>query len=447
MALKFILAFILSTFLFSNSVFATGTSCEQMFNEDLAAARAALVNSAPRSSLAFKTEVDINQFRGTTFLTVMKEQIKPALDQYAEHGYIIASPDTILAALDQVSAKVRMGALKAAGGIENLRIVVTALQGQLVNLYDLPAKISATKIAVVNRYNLSTFLALASGGGVEVRLNQEDCCFNVNYGTGKTKKDEMTGRSFGEAPNHLADDASDKSYLKALQAYVESAGLKNNDFFKSLLQILTDSDTSGLKNVSPDGQAVMSDFTAIYVAEQDRHLMSGLKTHAWDVALLEVTLLSAFHSGQKKFMVMFDGILSAKVPKQAPGGEARNIIKDADMTDYWQFSSNPDPASKNRSGINVSKKDFRALGTLISDFMRTEHADLVQNVERHFVGIKTGGNIFAELSSFLINDKTPRSLENAEQLSTDFAIFLAKVQERAEKITQDRLRVQAIGAK
>ncbi len=442
------LALLLSNFLSLSPVFAESlqTSCEQLFQaqDDRAKSlQATETATAPSSeSLKFKTEVDLNQFTGISFLAMMKEQVKPRLDKYAEDGFTVASVEDVVAALDKVSSKVKSQALKAAGGLESLKKVVTALQGQNVNLYNLPEKIAAAHIPGVNRYSLSTFLSLASGGGVALRLNETDVSYNVNYGIGRQAKDEMTGRSFGEGPEHLADDASDKSYLQSLQRYFSSETLNTNEFYKSLLQILTNSDASGLKKVSPDGQSVMSDFLAIYVAEQDRHLMSDLSKHAWDVALLEVTLLSAFHAGQSKFMVMFGGQLVDKVPKQAPGGEPRTDLRDANMTDWWQFSSNPDPASKNRSGINVTKKDFRALGSVISDYMRKEHADLVQNVERHFPQAKAGGNIFQKLSDFLINKNAPRSLSNAEELATDFGAFLDMVRQEANNITTQRLQFQ-----
>ncbi len=452
---NFILGFALSILFSAQPIFALGTICEDAFKSDESAQiRSNFAESvtSPKAGLTYSDVVDVSKFTGITFLTLMKEQIKPELDSFAQKGFTIASAEDITAALNKVSSKVMNQALKAAGGAENLDQVAKALQGKNANLYTLPGMIADTKVKV-DRYGLSTFIALASGGGVEVKLNSQDCCFNVNYGTGTQAKDEMTGRSFGqrtehladdtsEGTEHLADDASDKSYLQSLQNYFKSAGENVDDFYKTLLMIIANSDPSNLTKVSGAGQSVLSDFTAIYVAEQDRHLMSGMKTHAWDVALLEVTLLSSFHAGQSKFMVMFDGKLVDKLPKQAPGGSPRTNMKDADMTDWWQFSSNPDPASRNRSGINTTKKDFRTLETVISDFMRTNHPELVQNVERHFKGSAPGGNLYAKLTDFLINAQAPRSLADAEQLATDFSAFLSMVRKEADKITQARLAFQ-----
>lgn len=387
-------------------------------------------------TLAFDRQIQIGDSKGMTFFSFMKQKVKPTLDAVAHDGFSVADADTVVSALGKVGEKVRRGALKSAGSEDNLRQVVQALQGstEKVTLYNLPQKIALTGIRA-DRYSLSTFLALASGGGLAVRIDEKNAYYNVNYGTGATAKDEMTGRSFGEGPKHLADDASDKSYLQELQEYVRTENQDPSAFFRSLFQILTNCDTSGYKQISDAGQTVGSDFFAIYTAEADRHLMSNLRTHAWDVALLEVTMLSAFHSGQSNVKVMFNGILTDTVPKQAPGGEDRTEMKKASMVDWWQFSSNPDPKARNRSGINVTKKDFRALGLAISNEMRTAHPELVSRVEGHLAGVRVGGNVFAEITDFLINAQTSASLTDAPALTEDIVAFLNQVRLDADKMT------------
>ena len=439
------LALTLSTFLSSEPLLASVKACQDYINQDQTSQnedlRDSIVQSTTNPALQFSTIVDVNQYKGVSFLTLMREKIKPELDQYASKGFVMAAKDAVVSALDLVSSKVKAQALKAAGTLDNLSKVVEALQGQTFTLYDLPTKIAETKVAV-DRFGLTTFLSLASGGGVEVKLTSKDCCYNVNYGTGTQAKDEMTGRSFGQGPGHLADDASDKSYLQSLQSYFTAAGPEVNGFYKSLLQILTNCDTSGLAEISDQGQSVASDFIAIYVAEQDRHLMSDMKSHAWDVSLLEVTLLSAFQSGQSTFMTMFGGKLVDTVPVQEPGGKPRTLTKKADMTDWWQFSSSSDPKSSNRSGINTTKSDFRALGKMISDYMSLNHPDIVQNVEKHFVGQATSGNLFEDLSNFLINEKTSRSIVDAEELIKDFSVFLGVVHAEANQMQSQQLQFQ-----
>lgn len=389
--------------------------------------------------LKYPSLVNISEHKGTTFFALMETIIKPSLDEYATSGFLVADGKTVIAALKKVDPKVAKRALSAAGNAEKLKQLADDLSqtNEAISFYDLPQAIADAGISQ-GRYDLSTFLALISGGGVAVRINNDNTAYNVNYGTGEFEKDEMTGRSFGEAPNRMALDASDKHYLEILENYVRSADTNIADFYRSILEILLNNDTKSYANITPEGQVVATDFLAVYIAEQNRHLMADLKTHHWDAALLEVTLLSALHAGQKNVMVMFNGELTATTLKQAPGcTETERIEKKASMIDYWQFSSSTDPDSCNRSGINVTRRDFRALGASITAYQRENHPELVENVERHLTDTKTDGNLFAQLSEFLINYKTPKKMSKANlQLAEDFTAFLMQVKKDANKTSE-----------
>ncbi|MEQ1722949.1 MAG: hypothetical protein ABL930_07210 [Pseudobdellovibrio sp.] len=389
--------------------------------------------------LNYSTVVDITANKGTTFFALMENVIKPSLDEYATEGFVVANGKTVLAALKNVDAKVSAKAIRAAGSQAALKQLADDLNssGEKITFYDLPQAIADAGISA-GRYDLATFLALVSGGGVALKISDNSFAYNVNYGTGEFEKDEMTGRSFGEAPGRMALDASDKHYLQILEKYVRADGENSEEFYKSILQILLNSDASGFENISEEGQAVASDFIAVYTAEQDRHLMAELKNHHWDEALLEVTLLSSFHGGQKNVMIMYNGELTSTTLAQTPGcNEEERSEKKASMIDYWQFSTSTDPASCNRSGINITRRDFRSLGTLISNYQRENNPELVENVERHFQGVKTGGNLYAQLSDFLINYDTPKKLDKKTlQLANDFTAFLMQVRKDANKISQ-----------
>jgi len=135
-------------------------------------------------------------------------------------------------------------------------------------------------------------------------------------------------------------------------------------------------DPSTYREISDEGKIVAADFMAVYVAEQDRHLMVHLATQHWDRSLLEVTLLSAFHAGQSNIQVMYNGQLTAPPPALIP--------KKAGMLDYWQFSSNTDKENCVRSGINLTNLQFRKLGQLITSY------------ERHLKSVvDLSGNVFA----------------------------------------------------
>jgi len=387
------------------------------------------------NKLKYLTVVDLSEYTGQTYFSLMNEVIKPSLDQYATEGFEIANGKTLLAALKKVDSKVANKAIKSAGSIEKLQQIGDALAGKTITFYELPAALAAEGVGS-GRYDLATFISLASGGGVAININSKNTAYNVNYGTGENENDERTGRSFGEAPGRLALDASDKHYLEILEGYVRSEGENTEHFFRSILQILLNSDASDLKNVSESGQAVASDFIAVYTAEQNRHLMSNLQRHPWDASLLEVTLLSALHSGQKTVMVMFNGQFTDKTLKQASGCTDANDRqeKPASMIDYWQFSTNTDPAHCTRSGLNVTRKEFRNLGAAITAYQKEKHPELVENIQRHFSSSKNKNNVFAQLSDFLISyDTTTHLDEDTLELAEDFTAFLMQVRKDANK--------------
>lgn len=392
------------------------------------------------SLLKYDSVVDLSQYRGQTYFSVMQDVVKPALDQYAVEGFRIAKGSKAVSSLSKVDSKVASKALKAAGSEQNLKQVadLLAATGEPITFYNPPAALAEQGIGA-GRFDLTTYLALFSGGGVAVKINAHNTAYNVNYGTGESESDEKTGRSFGEAPERLALDASDKHYLEILEKYVRGENESVEYFYKSILEVLLNSDTSKFKKISAEGQAVATDFLAVYTAEQNRHLMSQLKTHPWDESLLEVTLLSALHSGQDTVKLMFNGEFTDQTLRQASGCEDPSVRtpKKAGLIDYWQFSASVDPASCTRSGLNVRRKDFRNLGAALTAYELANNPTLVQNIQKHFSSGKNKNNVFAQLSEFLINYDTPKNLDGeALKLAADFTAFLMQVRADANHVSE-----------
>jgi len=422
---------------------------------------------------------DVNDYKGKTFLTFMQESVKPQLDAYATDGYAIANGDVIAQALDNVSDKVSKSALRAAGSEKRLKDLADKLSasGEKYTLYTLPDAIAdADPTLKRGRFDLSTFLALASGGGVAVKFTDDDYAYNVNYGDGTVKKDGQTGRSFGATAKRGANDASDSAYLKSLQAYAQSGDKNVTSFFGTIIEVLTNCDTSRFDSIADDGRGVLADFLAVYIAEQDRNLMDGdLTTQQWDASLLEATLLSYFHAGQSKMWVMFmipptqDEIKAmqkaqekkctdAGKPKdctdyvvgfegkdlaftdttlaQAAGGIARTEQQKASMVDYWQYSFVVNAQQHNRSGINITRPAFRALGRAITDYERKNNPDLVNAIEKFFPKEDRGDNVYMELSNFLLSYDTPQKLgDDGQALAKAYEAFLDQVYQDADVIT------------
>lgn len=394
-----------------------------------------------RNLLNYSEVIRVGDYKGQTFLSTMTEVIKPALDEKATGGFQVATGEEVAARWELVDKKVAKKAISAAGSLENLRELADRLNEEYesISFYDLPAAIAALGYKK-GQYDLTTFLSLVSHGGVAVQFDRNNISYNVNYGTGENKNDERTGRSFGESHDRLALDASDKHYLSILEDYVQNDPENLEQFYTTLLNILLNSDTTGFNKITRAGQAVATDFLAVYIAEQDRHLMSNFTKHPWDEALLEVTLIAAFHAGQEKIHVMYGGELTDVTHQQTTGcatGDARE--KDASLIDYWQFSSNPDPSHCSRSGINITRKDFRALGAEITKQQRELNPELVKKIEKT-LGVRNSRNLFADLSGFIINLKTAGQLdEETLELAHDFTQFLLESRDNAQDLTHQML--------
>ncbi|MBT7611230.1 MAG: hypothetical protein HN576_15835 [Bacteriovoracaceae bacterium] len=389
--------------------------------------------------------VNLNTHKGQTYLSFMRAIVKPKMNHYATNGYVLRAASDVEKVLENVSSKVKRAAIRSAGNIDNLLNLANELEGQTTNLYELP-KIIASVSKSFNRYKLSTFLGLASCGGVIIEYAPGHVAYNIHYGTGENDKDDRTGRSFGEGTSRDADDASDKNYLKDLEEFVIEHKSSTKAFYTTLLKSLSNSDSSDMPLISEHGQTLLTDFLAVYTAEQARNLMDGRISVHWDGALLEVTLLGAFHAGQEDIKLFYKDPYSGEtsftntVYNQDIGCSVKERkVRGVKLYDYWQFSSSTNMNHCRRSGINITKRSFRKLGLLISDYQRKHNPEIIANVERHFTSRNTGKNVFYQLSKFFINSKTPVNLgdKRASELSLDFTTFLLQVRKDAAKITAE----------
>ncbi len=388
--------------------------------------------------------IDFSDYKGRTFLSFMENVGKPLLDDYAINGYEIADADTVMARVEQMDSKVQWQVGKALNR-KSLKKIVKKLEGKTANLYTLPDMISSVQRGV-NKYKLSTTIGLASCGGMIMKLYENNYAYNIHYGTGSERKDKQTGRSFAEGPTRNANDASDKNYLKDLEAYTKDYPENIQTFYYTLLTTLTNNDTETYNLIEDHGQDLLTDFLAVYTAEQARNLMDNKVSLHWDAALLEVTLLGAFHAGQNEIALFYKDprdpsklMFTDTVINQGPGCSERDLSKSrqAFMYDYWQFSSSVNPEHCKRSGINITKKEFRKLGSLISKYHRAKNPTLIKNIEKHFSSRNRGGNVFYQLSKFLINSRTPKKLgSKSYKLAEDFTKFLLQVRKDAKLVTK-----------
>lgn len=387
----------------------------------------------------YRHVIEMADYSGQSYLSFMKAVVRPAMVDVVENGYVIASPENVEAAYKAVDKRVQK-AVEGQGGLEAAKKVAAALEGQTVFSETLPNEIAKID-RKLDRYRMATFLGLASGGGVVIRYHENNYAYNVHY----DKVEEKSGRSYGVGPTRLAYDASDKAYLTDVQEYFSDKKTKENlpEFYRALMLALLNTDPANYGAVKPFGQTVLSDFLAVYTAEQARNLMDESVDIHWDAALLEVTLLASFHAGQEKFKLYYQDVVEQKVVftdsvyRQTPC-ELPQVKKQASMVDYWQFSRRiNDSKNCKRSGINVTKKEFRLLERKITDYMSKKSPALVNRLTKSMGLTKKVDNVYLALSEYLINDRTEKKLgsEKVKQITENWVEFLTEVTKNADKIT------------
>jgi hypothetical protein len=385
--------------------------------------------------------IDMNDDAGggdrPTFLKLMETRVKPAMDALATGGYEICTAADVDEAYAAADAKVRrrIDPKTVRGIVDQLDV---RLKGRKVTLSSLPGEIGAVAPSV-DRYDIATFLGLACGGGVRVDFAKDYYSVNVHYDV----TDERSGRSFGVGDGRGANDASDKDYLDELEAY--SRGARDNlpAFYRALLESLLVTDGSAFADVTSDGRAVLTDFLAVYVAEQARNLMDGTVAPYWDAALLEVTLLAGFHAGQGDMKLYYKNIGTGAVSftdrtLRQKACAAPTAAKSASLSDYWQFSRNiTDPANCRRSGINITNGEFRKLGAAITAYVRAKHPATYDKVKAALGLTSNPTNLYNSLSKYLIGGAAPRTLSaaRAADVTSAWLELLAVVTDEAGAIS------------
>ncbi len=156
--------------------------------------------------------------------------------------------------------------------------------------------------------------------------------------------DVVTGKSFGQGPTRASNDVSDPEYLGELGKFITTSDNRVvAEFYRTLMQILTHCDASNYARLTPLAQTLATDFTAVYTAEQDRDLMEDLRKFEFDVALAEVTFLSAFSAGGSKVRIHFMGeLLEGSIPDIHPQTkEVLTTTHPATLEDWSRKSAIP----------------------------------------------------------------------------------------------------------
>ena len=276
-----------------------------------------------------------------------------------------------------------------------------------LNIVKDPSRLGLTAVTI------APLLSLNSGAGVSVILDKNNSYLNIGYKSGKdpalVEKDVKSGRSFGIAPGHKALDVSDTYYLGELDKYLAEVG-NPSAFYEALFNVILRCDPSTFSGLSPPGQTVATDFTAVYTAEIDRHAMTQFKKHPWENDLAEATLVSAYSSIERKVVV--DGKFIDGSPINFFGVGVQG------------------------SGIGIMRKDRRILQRAVSNLERKLHPQLVADLEAQ-IGRK-GGDVIHNLMVYINTPQNQASIRaNSGPLLRAIVNFISQVHMDARAITDD----------
>src|SRR5262249_2295202 len=288
--------------------------------------------------------------------------------------------------------------------------------------------------------NVPNRQALEQGLGVALRLDDNNYYIHENF-----PKSAQGGRSYGWTSGQVGD-WSDKMYLDNLARLIvekDKNDLKN--FYQTIIQLLGACDAHELApltnnynpvtNTGVPTQRVATNFLAIYTAEEYRAIQG---TKNWDDAILEVTLLGAFHGGQTTFTKFYRGNFTTRSNVQETGNyyglpsKDRNgkviptVAKIATMNDYWQISK-----TSTRSGIHLTAGDYSKMGSVITKYESTKAHNKTLSLIQSIVG--DGPNVIQSISRYFTDGRADPSKTNA--LAAAVAEFLDQVNTDADVIT------------
>src|SRR5690606_29466830 len=122
-----------------------------------------------------------------------QDKVKPAMDELAIEGYLMKGGEAMEFANKAADQKIK-NKVKS-WNLTEVKRIADLLEGEVVTLNSLPGKIRQIS-SRVNAYDLSTFMGLASGGGVKIKYYNDNFGLNVHYDT----REQRSGRSFGVGP-------------------------------------------------------------------------------------------------------------------------------------------------------------------------------------------------------------------------------------------------------
>lgn len=416
-----------------------------------------IASSGPGMAYPAAASFKMSEFRGTTYVTFLKEKLKPALDKLSDKknggggGFSNLGADAYIKnskSLDGTVLKKYRGAKwnrasrtheggLSDGQVESVYVSLKTVKAQStvdsLTYYSRDDKSWASKndmaialkAANVNAapFDLSTLYALTGGLGVKVKIDDNNYNYHVLYMTGKTNPhvEVMSGRSFASSPSRSVGDATDPEYLRDLSKYLKETP-DQKPFYHALVLSLASSDPSGWPQLTSLGQLVLSDFLTVYTAESVRHLMVNLQdgNHPWEIDLAAVTFVSA---------------VSAKIDQIVTGGA---LVK-GDLGGWFAPSPNNVAGGPQRSGIGITRKDRVKFQKVIHSYEMTtpDGKELIKKIQAIIGTTQNANDVIQGVFEYLSSTATPKQLGTKAQALAEHMAKLAEMsRDDAEEIAK-----------
>lgn len=366
--------------------------------------------------------IDLTEHIGKTFLQTL---LSPVVGIDAEIDAEIYEPVTIIPGARMISLLGELQPVVATrlyrdfkDGQAGVLQAVAAVEGQTVmpgafreSLRPVTAPL-AVDAELAGRANgaLAGLALLLSGSGTLVLVDDANYFYNVGY----QDDNVSTGRSYAASGGRLLLDPSHRDYLRILHALLKSTD-EDAAFYRSVMELLTATDSRRVSTLTADGQVVFVDFVSVYTAELERHEMAGLGLRApWGIDYAEVTLVADY--GAASGMVMEDGAFVA--------GTAQ--------------------AYAAKSSIGNVRGEFGRLSRLITAYLRQpEHSPRLVDrlvdltpIEDGSLAASVEGNIFRRVLTYLnIRSSAPEAQRNADEIADAMVDLLDAVRADHAAIT------------
>jgi len=400
-------------------------------------------------SAGFNLEKQLGVFEvQPTLFDLMDNEIKPALDNDYADSFVITDAKTFRKKAENFD-HIRNLERKIKGGAKGLDELLSILDGQEVTMDQLWGKIYGTlkenDLFASDDHRTQSRLAgalapivgLASGQGVLVQLDSENYVYHFGYAPGSggsdleaDKTNRKSGRSYGASIGRNAYDPSDNDYLRGLAVYVNHASAEElESFYRTVFELLLKSDPSRIQELSEEGQLVIADFMAIYMAELDRHLMTGLKRYEWENALTEITMLAAFSTHPEGMTLDPRNGVDNTVEK--PMIRSGELPKPKDrLLGYFGVGTDG-------SGLDGRNKQRRhKLSRQVVRAERKINKETVARIEE-IIGARSGSDIYDYFMNFVNNYKTQQTIqENADEMIDLVVDFVLNTRVHAAEISE-----------